>query len=412
METDQATLGARLRQAREQAKLTQDQVAQSLALPRTAIAQIEAGNRSVSSLELVRLSKLFGKDFADFFSEEAEQTEECPLVILHRLAPGLEEDPEVSRQVRHCLDICREGKTLEGILGREGRLGPPEYKLQAPKGSGNAVAQGTSVAESERARLGLGDAPIADMPEVLNAEGVWATGLRLPDAMSGLFLNHTSTGMVVIVNLSHCEERRRFSYAHEYGHALLDKDRVGNVSSKDNAPELVEKRANAFAASLLMPARGVAQQLKAIDKGKPSRTDQPVFDVATDSHFAATVRPHPGSQTLGYQDVAFLADWFKVSYQAATYRLRSLDAISQRECEALLAQETVANEFRAVLNLWEGHVNSPPKEDKELVAQVAHLAIEAYRREEISRGRVLELAELLGLAPKRLLSLAQAAKTE
>jgi hypothetical protein len=44
-----------------------------------------------------------------------------------------------------------------------------------------------------------------------------------------------------------------------------------------------------------------------------------------------------------------------------------------------------------------------PQEHKELVAQVAHLAIEAYRRKEISGGRVLALAELLGLAPKRLL---------
>lgn len=412
MDIDQTTLGARLRGAREGAKLTQDQVAQALSLPRTAIAQIEAGNRSVSSLELVKLAKLFGKDFADFFSDEVPETEECPLVVLHRLAPGLEADPEVSRQVQRCLDICREGKALEAILGREGRLGPPEYKHPAPRSSGDAVAQGATVAESERARLGLGDAPIADMPELLNAEGVWATGLRLPDQMSGLFLNHPSTGMVIIVNLAHCEERRRFSYAHEYGHALLDRDRVGNVSSKDNAAELVEKRANAFAASLLMPARGVMQQLRTLDKGKPSRAEQPVFDVATDTHFAATVRPAPGSQTLGYQDVALLADWFKVSYQAATYRLRSMDMLSQRECDSLIAQEGTANEFRSVLNLWEGHRDSPPKEDKELVAQVAHLAIEAYRREEISRGRVLELAELLGLAPKRLLSLAQAAKTE
>jgi hypothetical protein len=231
---------------------------------------------------------------------------------------------------------------LEGILGREGRLGPPEYKLQAPKGSGDAVGQGASVAESERARLGLGDAPIADMPELLNAEGVWATGLRLPDQMSGLFLNHASTGMVIIVNLTHCEERRRFSYAHEYGHALLDRDRVGNVSSKDNAAELVEKRANAFAATFLMPARSVAQQLKVIDKGKPSRTEQPVFDVATDNHFARNLSPRAGSQTIGYQDVAFHADWFKVSYQLppigygawTSYRKRNaIPARAGRHCQ-------------------------------------------------------------------------------
>jgi Zn-dependent peptidase ImmA (M78 family) len=57
------------------------------------------------------------------------------------------------------------------------------------------------------------------------------------------------TRLVILVNSSPVRARRRFSYAHEYAHALLDRDRQVTVTSTDNAAELIEKRANAFAAS-------------------------------------------------------------------------------------------------------------------------------------------------------------------
>src|SRR5207253_6826516 len=117
-----------------------------------------------------------------------------------------------------------------------------------PKTAGEAIRQGAYVAKQERQRVGLGEAPIADISDLLNAQGVWATGVRLPDHMSGLFLKHALTGMVVIANFDHARTRKRFSYAHEYAHALLDRDRGGTVTTQENAFELVEKRANAFAA--------------------------------------------------------------------------------------------------------------------------------------------------------------------
>ena len=50
--------------------------------------------------------------------------------------------------------------------------------------------------------------------------------------------------------------------------------------------------------------------------------------------------------------------------------------------------------------------------DRELRSEIAHLAIEAYRREEISRGRVLELGKTLGMKADILLRLAEAARAE
>ena len=49
-------LGRRIRSARESCGLTQEQLGEAVALSRVAISQIEAGSRSVSSIELDRIA--------------------------------------------------------------------------------------------------------------------------------------------------------------------------------------------------------------------------------------------------------------------------------------------------------------------------------------------------------------------
>ena len=57
-------------------------------------------------------------------------------------------------------------------------------------------------------------------------------------------------------------------------------------------------------------------------------------------------------------------------------------------------------------------LEAPEYRDRELRSGIAHLAIEAVRREEISRGRVLELSKILGMKADILLRLAEAARAE
>jgi len=56
---DAVQLGNNLRAARERRGLSQVQVAEVLNLPRTAVTNIESGNREVSTLELTRLADLY-----------------------------------------------------------------------------------------------------------------------------------------------------------------------------------------------------------------------------------------------------------------------------------------------------------------------------------------------------------------
>ena len=406
------TLGRRLREARENCGLSQQVAADTLGIPRTAITQLEAGHRAVSTLELAQLADLYRRAVVDFFHEEP--LEDDLLVALHRLAPGLDARTDIKEQVQHCLNICREGCSLEQLLGRPPRSGPPAYSLSAPHTASEAVRQGELVAIQERKRLGLGNTPIADMAELISDQGIWSSGVTLPDEMSGLFLRHSSISMAILVNFNHVRGRKRFSYAHEYAHALLDRERTVTVSTRDNAPQLIEKRANAFAAALLMPSEGVGEFLRTLDKGLPSRQEQAVFDVATEGRIDTQLRPAPGSQAITHQDVALLAHHFGVSYQAAVYRLRSLTVVSQPECAKLLDRESEGKGFLEFLRMLDDldQPESKERQDRELKSQVVHLAIEAYRREEISRGRLLDLSKKLALSGRKLIELAEAVKED
>lgn len=91
MQTEE--LGRRVRAAREARGLTQHAVADALGLPRTAVTQLEAGRRSVSTLELTRLSQLYVRSVTDFLQERAGDEDGDVLVALYRVAPGLERDP-------------------------------------------------------------------------------------------------------------------------------------------------------------------------------------------------------------------------------------------------------------------------------------------------------------------------------
>jgi len=55
-----AAIASRLRLAREQAGLSQGQVARILQMHRPTISEMEAGRRSVSAEELVRLAEIYG----------------------------------------------------------------------------------------------------------------------------------------------------------------------------------------------------------------------------------------------------------------------------------------------------------------------------------------------------------------
>jgi Zn-dependent peptidase ImmA (M78 family)/transcriptional regulator with XRE-family HTH domain len=416
MTLDPNTLGRRLREARENRRLTQEQAAQAIDLSRTALVHIEAGKRSLSTLELSGLAKLYHRSVTDFFAEDESQMsrEEDPLLILHRLPPELLNDPEINRQVSRCVELCSIGVRLESTLGIGDTVNLPAYEYRAPTRASEATRLGERAAEDERRRLGLGYGPIADMADLITTQGIWASGVKgLPTDLSGIFLRHSSIGLVILVNYDQPRARKRFSYAHEYAHALLDRKSTSAIVTREgNQTEFIERRANAFAAAFLMPETGVRWFMEHLEKGGPSRRQRITYPSAGNEPVEAEERPAPGSQQITYQDVVALANHFGVSYPAATYRLSDLGFLNAQEKESLLQRSSLGSRLLGFMNSFDCDDQGrsiASKPDRELVSQIVRLAVEAYRREEVSQGWIRDLSDKLEMPAEDLVELAEAA---
>ena len=75
-------LGERLREARKYLGLKQGEVAEYLKIQRTALSEIEAGNRRVEAFELQRLAKLYRQPVAYFVGED-EAASSLPIDVAH-----------------------------------------------------------------------------------------------------------------------------------------------------------------------------------------------------------------------------------------------------------------------------------------------------------------------------------------
>lgn len=391
MPIDQQELARRLRAAREASRLTQDEVAAYLGVSRSTIAQIELGNRAVTSLELDKLAYLYGRDIRAFLADEFRP--EDVLVALFRRQPDMAGNTQVLTAVRHSLAAGREITSLERLLGVDVALTAlPAYPLRAPRTKWEAIQQAERVAAEERRRLGLGDAPLPSVAELLEGQGVRTAKAALPDDVSGLTVADSDVGVLVVVNEAHAPSRQRFSLAHEYCHVLLDRDEKGTISRTSQRDTLPEVRANAFAAAFLMPPMGVIGFLQGLAKGKPSRLKAEVFD--EEEVLVAQARPAPGTQDIQLYDVVLLAHHFGVSRISALFRLKSLKLLDEPEFADLQSQEQAGRgrQIAQMLGLAE------PQEDGDGIrARIVALALEAYRREEITRRKLEELAALAGL---------------
>jgi hypothetical protein len=167
---------------------------------------------------------------------------------------------------------------LERLLERPARTGPPTYPLLSPRTLVDAIRQGEEIAEHERQRLGLRDAPLPDLPNLCAAQAVPVFALKLPDELSRLFIAYASVGHAIVVNVTHDVIRQRLAIAHGYAHAVCEPMDTIRVCTHANAKELIERRADAFAAAFVLPASGVAETVHRLRKGQPSRQAYWAFD--------------------------------------------------------------------------------------------------------------------------------------
>jgi transcriptional regulator with XRE-family HTH domain len=81
-EEERRRLGDRLREARKYLGLKQEEVASYLKIPRTALTDIENGQRRVEAIELARLARLYRQPVG-YFAGEDEASSSLPIDVAH-----------------------------------------------------------------------------------------------------------------------------------------------------------------------------------------------------------------------------------------------------------------------------------------------------------------------------------------
>ena len=113
-DNDRKSLGERLREAREYLGFSQDQVATFLGVSRSALSNMETGQRKVEALELKKLAGLYKRTVSHFTGEEAEEvTFDADVAHLARKVSELSADDRV--ELGRFADFLRSRKqTKEG----------------------------------------------------------------------------------------------------------------------------------------------------------------------------------------------------------------------------------------------------------------------------------------------------------
>jgi Zn-dependent peptidase ImmA (M78 family)/DNA-binding XRE family transcriptional regulator len=361
-------LPKQLRAAREALQLTQAEVAQALGVHRPTISEIEAGRRAVTSDELYEFARIYAVPVHVLLSEPLPDQEDVERVLFRRAGKLT---TQVRTAVRRFIERCKTEMELEQLLGIERPQDErPGYLVRPPGNRGEAIRQGERIAQQERSRLAVGEQPLRNAIALLERQGVRVGSLDLKqdEDLDGVYFETDALGAAIGINPRRDEWtgfRSAFTAAHEYSHWLLRDVTVEEYRFKEAVANLLEVRANAFAAALLMPEQGLRAYFN--DHGLLSEPE-------LIEHLA------PG-------DLVRAMDYFGVSRIALLYRLQNIGLLESEKAEELRAAEFPITKTARALGIRF-------RRDRSLGTRLPALAVEAWRRGLISTGRAADILDL------------------
>lgn len=276
----------RIRRARVLKGLTLEFVAQGLGdISKQALSKFEKGESTPNSARLLQLARVLGVSPEYFF--RSEQVELAPLEF-RKLAkmPKRQLEQVTERIAEH----------LERYIALENCFDAAEIRAAKAPAQQFLVS---SFAEAEAAALELrkqwmiGEAPIANLTELLEEQGIKVALLDGPADFDGACAS-TRDGehVLIVLNAAKAGERMRFTAAHELGHWVMKFP--AEMSERDT-----ERCCHRFAGSFLYPASAVMT-----DFGGHQRS-----------------RVHPRELQIAKQH-------YGLSMQAVLHRLKDLDLLS------------------------------------------------------------------------------------
>lgn len=235
----------RVRELIEASGLGQGEFAQAVGLDAPKLSKSLSGVRRFSSLDLARIGEYAGRSVDWLLGGQ-----EPPLATAARAVRGT----STAEAVEKAMELATIRRSVH-------ELGFPQgwWLPDVPPLSGLDYAQGAQLADLALRRLdGSGVSVTEDLAAAIEtAFRIDVAILPLGDDVDGLAVAMPQARLILAAPTS-IPYRQRFTIAHELGHLLagddqelhLDEDIFGEKSKATGS----ERRANAFAAALLMPA--------------------------------------------------------------------------------------------------------------------------------------------------------------
>jgi Zn-dependent peptidase ImmA (M78 family)/transcriptional regulator with XRE-family HTH domain len=355
-------IGSRIASLREARGIKGEQLGLALGLSKSQVSKIENGARKLDVSEVALVADALGVTLAEVLGIERRGS----LVLAARvMAPPDAEAALTSRhRIRQILEVDAALTESMGLRGAEASLAGKvalartgSEELASMRSTNQAGARLASIVREE---LGLGRAPISDVAELAEQHfGVdvlnWPTG----PSVSGLCVHGDGVAMM-LVSTSFSIGHQRFTAAHELAHHLLSDPRSvvveEDIYDQSNPMEL---RANAFAATFLMPEEGVREVVK----------DRQIDEVV----------------------LAQLMRHFGVSYKALINRLRNISLMSRSAAETWAARTPTSV-------LRDANDSNPegltlPTEERRIPPRLWRAAEKGYKEGRVGLGTLATLSD-------------------
>lgn len=262
-------IGRRLRIARENADIRQDNAAQVIGMSRPTLVAIEKGVRRVRIQEIQMLARRYGVSVNALLRREAVHTDLMPRFRKLRET----EDTHTTEAIQLFNDLIKVDVELENILGIQRRRNyPPECGIN----EGDVLALAEKHASDLRDWLGLGPGPIADIFSVIElglSIRLYQRRLSSSSKVAGLFTYDESVGACILLNANHPLPRRIQSAAHEIGHFYGTRQTPEVLEDDEKFLSRDERYANAFGRAFLTPAESFSESFRRLKEitGKTTR---------------------------------------------------------------------------------------------------------------------------------------------
>ena len=241
-------IGRRLRIARENAEIRQDDAAQVIGMSRPTLVSIEKGTRRVRFRKF-RSSLATTAYRSTRFSPEAVHTDLMPRFRKLRET----EDAHTTEAIGLFNDLIKADVEMENILGIQRRR---NYSPERASTRATLWTLPKKHAKELRDWLGLGLGPIADIFSVIELGlGIRFFQRRLSSnsKVAGLFTYDEAVGACILLNASHPLPRRIQSAAHEVGHFYGTRHIPEVLEDDEKFLSRDERYANAFGRAFLTP---------------------------------------------------------------------------------------------------------------------------------------------------------------